>query len=210
MWSGESLQRSSGVLALCGFGRRHVFVVGIEFARRPCGCAGAASATASAGRRPAAAAGRTTAARWCSSPAGGRARSRRSARSCSRRSRASLLPWRSMSRTWLRRSTARSALLSAMVWFWHTRQRSSTVDGQHALFKFGVGGGGRRRAAGLRRGGTGERPVPRKPPRSSAAQAFSSFSSGSMRSRSTCGVSGPTCLKRTTPWRSMTKVSGTP
>lgn len=30
-----------------------------------------------------------------------------------------------MSRTWLRRSTASSALESAMVWFWHTRQRNS-------------------------------------------------------------------------------------
>src|SRR5258706_174455 len=38
---------------------------------------------------------------------------------------ASLWPCRTFSRTWLRRSAARSALESAIVWFWHTRQRSS-------------------------------------------------------------------------------------
>src|SRR5512139_493238 len=37
----------------------------------------------------------------------------------------SVLPWTIMSRTWLRRSCARSACESAMVWFWQTRQRSS-------------------------------------------------------------------------------------
>src|SRR4051812_48705290 len=37
----------------------------------------------------------------------------------------SLLPLPSCSRIWRRRSTARSALESASVWFWHTRQRSS-------------------------------------------------------------------------------------
>src|SRR3990172_8282838 len=36
-----------------------------------------------------------------------------------------LLPCFSWSRIWLRRSTARGALESASVWFWHTRQRSS-------------------------------------------------------------------------------------
>src|SRR5947199_7582225 len=39
----------------------------------------------------------------------------------------SLLPSRSMLRTSLRRSSARPAFESASVWFWHTRQRSSTV-----------------------------------------------------------------------------------
>src|SRR3954471_947875 len=37
----------------------------------------------------------------------------------------SLLPLPSCSRIWRRRSIARSALESASVWFWHTRQRSS-------------------------------------------------------------------------------------
>src|ERR1700741_3247316 len=37
----------------------------------------------------------------------------------------SLLPLFSCSRICRRRSTARSALESAIVWFWHTRQRSS-------------------------------------------------------------------------------------
>src|SRR5688500_2122980 len=37
----------------------------------------------------------------------------------------SLLPAASCSRIWLRRSTASGALESAIVWFWHTRQRSS-------------------------------------------------------------------------------------
>src|SRR6185369_1074685 len=37
----------------------------------------------------------------------------------------SLCPWRSMARSSLRRSSARPALESAMVWFWQTRQRSS-------------------------------------------------------------------------------------
>src|SRR6185436_7493013 len=40
---------------------------------------------------------------------------------------ASLLPWRSISRVSRRRSTARPAFESAIVWFWHTRQRSSAV-----------------------------------------------------------------------------------
>src|SRR3954462_5407606 len=35
------------------------------------------------------------------------------------------LPAAICSRIWLRRSTARGAFESAMVWFWHTRQRSS-------------------------------------------------------------------------------------
>src|SRR3989338_4361117 len=37
----------------------------------------------------------------------------------------SLCPASSFSRTWFRRSFARSASDSAIVWFWHTRQRSS-------------------------------------------------------------------------------------
>src|SRR5581483_11998760 len=37
----------------------------------------------------------------------------------------SLLPWRTISRISSRRSLASPALESAMVWFWHTRQRSS-------------------------------------------------------------------------------------
>src|SRR6185436_10583589 len=37
----------------------------------------------------------------------------------------SLFPALSCSRIWFRKSTARSALESARVWFWHTRQRSS-------------------------------------------------------------------------------------
>src|SRR6187401_534016 len=40
---------------------------------------------------------------------------------------ASLLPWRSMARVSRRRSTARPAFESAIVWFWQTRQRSSAV-----------------------------------------------------------------------------------
>src|SRR3954468_22744375 len=40
---------------------------------------------------------------------------------------ASLLPWPSSSRVSRRRSTASDALESAMVWFWHTRQRNSEV-----------------------------------------------------------------------------------
>src|ERR1700674_5218934 len=39
----------------------------------------------------------------------------------------SLAPRASCSRIWLRRSTARPALESASVWFWHTRQRSSVA-----------------------------------------------------------------------------------
>src|SRR6476659_4326525 len=35
------------------------------------------------------------------------------------------LPAASCSRIWLRRSTASGAFDSAIVWFWHTRQRSS-------------------------------------------------------------------------------------
>src|SRR4051812_15604727 len=35
------------------------------------------------------------------------------------------LPAENCSRIWLRRSTASGAFESAMVWFWHTRQRSS-------------------------------------------------------------------------------------
>src|SRR6266850_4842611 len=35
------------------------------------------------------------------------------------------LPAASCSRIWLRRSTASGAFESAIVWFWHTRQRSS-------------------------------------------------------------------------------------
>src|SRR4051812_9603755 len=38
---------------------------------------------------------------------------------------ASSSPLRSISRTWRRRSCARSAFESAMVWFWQTRQRNS-------------------------------------------------------------------------------------
>src|SRR3954471_6440539 len=41
---------------------------------------------------------------------------------------ASLCPWRSFSRTCSRRSTASSALESAIVWFWQTRQRSSEAS----------------------------------------------------------------------------------
>src|SRR4051812_12591887 len=41
---------------------------------------------------------------------------------------ASLCPWRIFSRTCSRRSTARSALESAIVWFWQTRQRSSDAS----------------------------------------------------------------------------------
>src|SRR5882672_2843523 len=37
----------------------------------------------------------------------------------------SLLPCRICSRTWFLRSSASGAFESAMVWFWHTRQRSS-------------------------------------------------------------------------------------
>src|ERR1044071_6748687 len=40
----------------------------------------------------------------------------------------SLLPALSCSRIWLRRSCASGALESAMVWFWHTRQRSSCAS----------------------------------------------------------------------------------
>src|SRR6267142_2008044 len=39
----------------------------------------------------------------------------------------SLSPLRSITRTSSRRSTARSACESAIVWFWHTRQRSSVA-----------------------------------------------------------------------------------
>jgi hypothetical protein len=37
----------------------------------------------------------------------------------------SLRPAAIISRTWRRRSTASVAFESAIVWFWHTRQRSS-------------------------------------------------------------------------------------
>src|ERR1044071_583155 len=40
----------------------------------------------------------------------------------------SLLPALSCSRIWLRRSCASGALESAIVWFWHTRQRSSCAS----------------------------------------------------------------------------------
>src|ERR1051325_7882244 len=40
----------------------------------------------------------------------------------------SLLPALSCSRIWLRRSWASAALESAIVWFWHTRQRSSCAS----------------------------------------------------------------------------------
>src|SRR5678815_5056753 len=40
----------------------------------------------------------------------------------------SLAPFESCSRIWLRRSTASGAFDSASVWFWHTRQRSSSAS----------------------------------------------------------------------------------
>ena len=41
-------------------------------------------------------------------------------------------------------------------------------------------------------------------------QVVSFFNNGSILSRSTSGVTGPMCFRRIVPWRSMTKVSGTP
>ena len=41
-------------------------------------------------------------------------------------------------------------------------------------------------------------------------QTLSFLSNGSILSRSTSGVTGPMCYRRIRPWRSITKVSGTP
>src|ERR1700694_1362768 len=49
----------------------------------------------------------------------------------------SLAPRASCSRIWLRRSTARPALESASVWFWHTRQRSSVATSITRLSRIG-------------------------------------------------------------------------
>src|SRR5687767_2162251 len=49
----------------------------------------------------------------------------------------SLAPRFTCSRIWLRRSTASGAFESAMVWFWHTRQRSSV---ESAFTRFSTSG----------------------------------------------------------------------
>src|ERR1700675_1071665 len=54
----------------------------------------------------------------------------------------SLWPSRIFSRTWLRRSAASSALESAMVWFWHTRQRSSAESAMTLCSMAGAGAAG--------------------------------------------------------------------
>src|SRR5258706_5887932 len=52
----------------------------------------------------------------------------------------SLAPRPSCSRMLLRRSTASSALESASVWFWHTRQRSSWATPMTRFSRTGSGG----------------------------------------------------------------------
>src|SRR5687767_891872 len=49
----------------------------------------------------------------------------------------SLAPLASCSRIWLRRSTASGAFDSARVWFWHTRQRSSSARAATRLSRTG-------------------------------------------------------------------------
>src|SRR5688572_32414063 len=51
----------------------------------------------------------------------------------------SLAPLASCSRIWFLRSTASGAFDSASVWFWHTRQRSSSASAATRLSRFSAG-----------------------------------------------------------------------